>query len=256
MRKIGMVGLCLVAVFAITGIAAASAMAGGPEFMTCGKAAKVGKKYTGGYNNKTCTEANATHEGKYATSPVSLPSKFEGKSKATTFYYSSGGHIVWKVTCKKDKEVGTIEEPTEFEDTVTFESCEAANEETKAKKVKCSTSPIMETESRVVLTLPAEHAGAVAAVTVLPYDCGSTKFDVGEGAAGGEVDSTSKGESWTWAVNKATGEPTIREFLLEENAVGPFEQTGETTETSGTRTFEVGLEGGESLGSKGVVIIK
>jgi hypothetical protein len=45
MKRIRIMGLCLVAVFAFTAVAAASASAAGPEYMTCQKVSKVTVKY-------------------------------------------------------------------------------------------------------------------------------------------------------------------------------------------------------------------
>ncbi len=47
MKRIRIMGLCLVAAFALTAVIASGAQAG--QYGVCGKAAKVGKSYTGKY---------------------------------------------------------------------------------------------------------------------------------------------------------------------------------------------------------------
>jgi hypothetical protein len=42
MKRVRIVGVCFVAIFALSAIVAASASAAQPEYTTCGKAAKVG----------------------------------------------------------------------------------------------------------------------------------------------------------------------------------------------------------------------
>jgi len=56
MKRIRIVGLCLVAVFALSALVASSASAALPEYMVCVKASKVGKLYTGHYTDKLCSK--------------------------------------------------------------------------------------------------------------------------------------------------------------------------------------------------------
>ena len=88
MRRISIVGLLLAAVFALSALASSSALAaGGPEYLACGKAAKSGKKYTGKYANKTCSEVSATSEGKYERVALKkFPVKFKGTIGVTNVY--------------------------------------------------------------------------------------------------------------------------------------------------------------------------
>src|SRR5581483_8695831 len=65
----------LLAGFATTATATA-AVSGPPKYLSCNKAAKVGKTYTGAYANKTCSEEAPGHEGKYELgAPTKLPAK-------------------------------------------------------------------------------------------------------------------------------------------------------------------------------------
>ncbi len=74
MKRIGIGGL-LVAAIVLASLSAVSvaAAAGGPEYLGCGKAAKVNKKFTGHYANKECSEVSGTNEGKYERGPGKIP---------------------------------------------------------------------------------------------------------------------------------------------------------------------------------------
>lgn len=65
MTRIKVLGLALVAVFAISALSVASASAAGPVFIECAKAAKEGKTYLGHHNSKTCNDAFIGTGGKY-----------------------------------------------------------------------------------------------------------------------------------------------------------------------------------------------
>jgi len=91
MKRMRIVGLCLVAVFALSAVIAASASAAAPEFQVCGKAAKAGKLYTGKYTDKACskeaspTEITEGKKNKYEREEWSKAKKkgFKGKNKGT-----------------------------------------------------------------------------------------------------------------------------------------------------------------------------
>jgi hypothetical protein len=64
MTRVRFAGLCLVAAFALSAIAVASASAEAPEYGRCLTAAKVGKKYTGKYANSKCVPPKTEAEKK------------------------------------------------------------------------------------------------------------------------------------------------------------------------------------------------
>ena len=267
MKQLRILGIALVAVFTLGVAAAASASAAtSPEFKLCVKVAKnAEKKYTGGYNNKTCTEVNSNKEGKYATEAVKPPIAVAGKSKASTlYYYEPGGAILYTVTCKKDKDAGTIQTSTTLETApgapegglvVTFEKCEATNLSTKAK-AKCASGPVATSEAAVLdLTFPAETTGFGFQANVSAYECGSIKFEPSSGLWEAEVLPTSKGEFAAFKVNKATGESIPRELLYEGSAIGVF-SGGEVVEGATHTSVEIGVESTEAITpKKGVVVI-
>ena len=73
MRCVRLVGLCLVATFALSAFVAASASASAPEYGRCEKATKVGKEYKGKFSNSGCTtevpESERAKKGKYEWQP-------------------------------------------------------------------------------------------------------------------------------------------------------------------------------------------
>src|ERR1700692_567708 len=103
MKHVRMLGLCLVAVFAMSVVVSADAWAEGrPEYKRCAKVAKVEKKYTGHYSDKACG-VSAT-EGKYEREEVAAGTEYTSKTKAVTI--NVGGKAV---KCKKGVDKGAIQ---------------------------------------------------------------------------------------------------------------------------------------------------
>jgi hypothetical protein len=133
MKRIRIVGLCLMAVFALGAVAAASASAGPPEYKTCVKASP---KESGKFNNKTCSTASkgGKKEGDYelgawnAGKKVTLTGK-NGESTLGSYIpeneaeFWTGGTNAGNVTCKKAASKGEITGPKEATTTVSFSSC-------------------------------------------------------------------------------------------------------------------------------------
>lgn len=255
MRQIKIVGLCLVAVFAFSAVAAGSASASQPEYMKC---AKASPKNTGGFNDKACTSVNGGGTGAYALSPLS-PTAFEGKSKATTFYYSKAGKIVWEIVCKKDKITGAIES-TSLEGLITFETCEVKNEITKAKGVKCTEN--LEVPVAGLLreeTVPAiAHPGITLVFFAPAYTCGGATFEdtTAFPFITGEVSPTKKGELGVFTVNKTTGAQSIEQWVEEGKPTTWAPLEAEVTSGASSESLRVGLETSEPLGPKKEVVIR
>lgn len=258
MRSIKIAGLCLVAVFAFSAVAVASASAEQPTFKTCGKAEKVNKKYTGGYNNSTCSSVNATNEGEYAAKAVAFPAELgaKAKSKTTTLYFSSGGKVLWKLVCKKDKPKLKIGTSTGLEGTIELESCAATNEATHAKAVKCSSNAsLFVSQGLLGNALPSGDPGILLIVAVPAYECAGVQFVDGGGYTTGTVASGSKGVTASFKANASTGEQEVREFESEETGALPTENFGEVKEGSSSQAVEVAINGEEPLSEKGIVVI-
>ena len=139
MRRIGFAAMTA-AVIALGALSASSvaAAAKGPEYLGCGKAAKVNKKYTGHYSNKTCSEVSATNEGKYERVadkfPVKLKSKFGG---ATIYLYDPLEHqIESEVPCENGTAAGTITGAREGTLTLSYSGCSVPETFRNGKKSK------------------------------------------------------------------------------------------------------------------------
>jgi len=136
MKRIRIVGLCLVAVFALSAVVAAAAQAAAPEYLTCNKVAKA-EKGKGKWNDKECSKESkgGAKEGEYEAggSWETLKKKgFKGKNGVSTLdsYIPeneaepwTGGTVVGSVTCKNAKSVGEITGPKLSTVTVVFASC-------------------------------------------------------------------------------------------------------------------------------------
>ncbi len=124
MKRIGIVGLCLAAMFALSAMAASSAFAG--EYGECVKAPKVGKpaKYLGHYTNKECTK-KATK----AEEEVGKTNKYNWQSAAGKTYTDSTKTAELKsaggvIKCTASTSTGEITGWQSDTDNVTFTGCE------------------------------------------------------------------------------------------------------------------------------------
>lgn len=261
MRNLRILGMALVAALALAAVVASAASASQPEYLKCAKAAKVEGKYTGGFNDKRCTEVNGTGEGKYATSAVATPLAYTGKSKTTTLYYAkSGGPIAWELVCKKGAQTGEITEPTTVEGTLTLEGCSVVNEITKAKAVKCTGNVVVPFVGLLrEETVPATSHPGVTYLFFLPeYACGGASFETTTAFpfVTGEVSATTKGEFGIFTVNKATGQQSLGGWMEEGTPSSWPPLEAEVTAEAKTETLQVGLETTQPLAPKKEVVIK
>ncbi len=116
MKRFKIVGLCLVAVFALTAVMASGAQAG--QWGTCAKAAKNGKVYTGNYTDKLCSTKAAEKNGKYEWVPnaANIPFKSEG---GPSHLKGAAGEIA----CERGTDSGTFEGATKDTDVFVFLGC-------------------------------------------------------------------------------------------------------------------------------------
>jgi hypothetical protein len=117
--------MCLVAVVAMSAVVAASASAAAPEYLICGKAAKVENKYTGTYSDKTCSTkvvSGGEYELESYTHAKSL--KFKATSGPSALYvYIPGTGKAGETTCAKSKTAGEVTGAKTETSVVTFEKC-------------------------------------------------------------------------------------------------------------------------------------
>jgi hypothetical protein len=125
MKHVWSIGLAVLGTLAVAGIAAASASAELPEYMMCGKAAKVDKEFVGHYSSALCTE-----ESKVATGGEY---ELEKGFKKATFTAKSGRSILAtpeiaeRIECKSTSTSGELSGTKQVKDVViTASGCEAS----------------------------------------------------------------------------------------------------------------------------------
>lgn len=237
MKHVRMLGLCLVAVFAMGAVATASAMAKGrPEFKKCGKAAKVGKVYTGQYSDKGCTIA-AEH-GKYQREAVAEGTAFTSKTKAVTINVKGKA-----VKCKKGTDKGSVLDQFDAAVTLTLSSCTVNGN----KAEPCGTAGTITTDplnaGLYFLNEEETQTGVALSGTegvFAEFKCGAETIAI-EGALLGTVKNTTKGQTDTFAISG--GKQAVQEVWF---GGGPIE----THLTSGES--EVTVEATDEQGPKGV----
>jgi hypothetical protein len=133
MKRFKIVGLCLVAVFALTAVMASGAQAG--QWGTCTKTAKVEKKYTGNYTDKLCSTKSATKEGKYEWVPNAANIPFTSEGGASHLKGAAG-----EIACEHGTDSGTFEGATKDTDTFTFEGCKLKPFELACKSYNTATA--------------------------------------------------------------------------------------------------------------------
>jgi hypothetical protein len=120
MRRIRIAGLCLVAVFAMSAIASATASATAPEFGKCLKKAVAGGS---GYSNSGCTKAVTGATAKYEWVAGAAGIKFTTTGTAATLLTTKGE----TVTCTSENSTGAYlgGNNKEEETTVNFAGCKS-----------------------------------------------------------------------------------------------------------------------------------
>ncbi len=147
MKRMRIVGLCLVAVFALSAVMAASASAALPEYKVCLKAKKAGKLWTGHYTDKACSkhatgaEEAAGKTNKYEREEWKKAKKFTFKGKnvngtphnnivdpfGPNMVKGEKAQIKGTTTCTKEKVTGTVTGPKTEKWKTEYKGCEALN---------------------------------------------------------------------------------------------------------------------------------
>ena len=144
MKRIKVLGLCLVAVFALSAVIVSGASAALPEYQICGKTTKnAEKKYTGKYSEKTCgkeaSEAEqlegkhnkyervawtnakkTTFKGKNSGNPHNNIVNPFGKEKKV----GEPGQVEGTTECTKEKVAGSVTGPKETKWKTEYSKCE------------------------------------------------------------------------------------------------------------------------------------
>jgi hypothetical protein len=101
MRRVEIVGLCVVAALVLAVAVAPSASASVPTWFECAKTAKLPREYTGDYNNKVCTSENTEGKGEYELREgVRADRRIKGKSATVALHVqASFGEVT--VECRR-----------------------------------------------------------------------------------------------------------------------------------------------------------
>lgn len=261
MKRIKIVGLSLVAVFAMSVVVAASASAESlPRYANCVKVAPIAKKYNGEYANKDCAPAKTEaekkaaekDEGKYELTPWTEGEKYKVTitSTASTLYTQSTTGAKEEVKCTKDKGTGEITGEEEDSEVITFEGCTA---KVGSKTEKCGTEGKITTYSMTSLLGYAGGkpgtliygSGPPLGETVAKFKCGTLNLEiagVAVGAVTSAVNTCATTITTTYAVN-AKHEQELKLWGPKGEESGPYELYTEV----GAK--EVGQNGGPEIES-------
>jgi hypothetical protein len=256
--RLKIMGLCLVAVFAMAAVVSASASAAEPAFYECHK--QTTKPYTGKFTDKACSKAASPEEiaagkkNKYELQEgIGAKGKaFKGKGGKATLHTPAVGGIV---ECKSFKDEGHINTPTTENKVIsTFTACTSL-----AKKC---TSPAAKAGSIVTKNLAGElgyinKAKKEVGVLLKPetgtvlaeFNCEGLEIVTTGSVIGtqtGDINVFSKSSTNTFAVN-GEGFQVVKNFegggthVLESliNGSGPFESGQEASALNKGEELEI-----------------
>jgi hypothetical protein len=191
MKRIKIVGLSLVAVFAMSALAAGNAAAI-PTYKTCHKesaAEKVNGKYTGTWVNKTCSKAaTPAEEAEGKKNKYRFGAWNEGKEANPKFkdanglselllYTGTPAKVIGSTVCQKAKGEGKITGPSTSETVVVFEKCVSSGESChspgeSAGKIKTDNLPgeLAELSGKAI-----QRIGGVG-IQSAEFECGAVKI--------------------------------------------------------------------------------
>jgi hypothetical protein len=147
MKRMRILGLALVAVFALAAVVASGASAA-PAFFECAKTSKnAEKKYEGKYTDKLCSSESPTKEGKYELKEgIGKGKGLKGSAPGTSKLHTNiPGKGDVPVECAKAKDTASVEAPNKIVKAVTvFSKCKAAGApcQSGSKKETIETVPL------------------------------------------------------------------------------------------------------------------
>jgi hypothetical protein len=255
MKRIRIVGLCVVAVFAFSAVAAASAMAeNAPVFARCVKASP---KNTGEYTEKACnTHASPAGTGAYSlvTMPAGETVAVEGKSKSTKIVVKGDSLVV---VCTKDKLKGTLENKFGrtgklFNPVITLEKCEVEGHKTETCQNEATGKIKDEPYYGEDAWLGEEETKPGMVLVGGPtFTCAGKEIAL-NGVLIGTITNTSKGLTLSFGVN-SHGEQEDSSFWSEESQVTEFPYTHLWTGEEGSEV-EATVTGSEEIKVKGISV--
>lgn len=265
MTRMRILGLALVAAFALAAVVVSSASAA-PGWYECGKAAKVGKEYTGKYTSKTCTpESKVETGGKYELQAgIGKGKGFKGSGIKAVLHNVIPGKGDIKVECASFKDEGKLALPNKvYGVKTTFSKCKSLGAPCKTEGGKKETITTQSLAGELGwLNKEAGAAGESLANEAAPgtgylatFECeGLAKvrvFGAVIGAATGDVNTISKTSQTVFSVGPYLGEvepgytPLVNPPAFEEGVVGVLKTELNGPETENTWQPEGGLPSGQ-----------
>jgi len=241
MTRIRTIGLCLVAMFAISAVASSAALAG-PERGTC----KAAKKGAGEYLDSLCQTPGLKGGAKkeFVWVPVSKAAAFTSTTgEATLKSFTPAKAELPAVTCKKSKGKGKILTSTTTESVVTFEECSSAGEKctggAKAKAGQIITFTLHGTLGTISggSGVGEEIAGAGPGGLSSEFLCGTNAIKT-EGAVIGEVSPVNAKAAATGKLSFVESAPETQQYEEIGSKTGVHLQTEIGTLGGGTFPFK------------------
>jgi hypothetical protein len=248
MKRIKIMGLCLVAVFALAAAAAASASAA-PTYYEC----KKGAKGSGIYSDKKCSVNVGPGNGKYTLVPGRGKNKvFKGKGGAATLYTPAVGG---EVKCATSKDEGFVNASFTGQEKVkvTFGKCVSLGKNCSssgAKKGEIKTNPLSGTLGYISATGPSVGVSLTGegGKPSAEFNCEGLEIVTTGSVIGpvtGDINTFSKESTDTFKTASGVQVPTkfeggpkeVLESLI--NGSGPFESGEETTAKNKGEELEI-----------------
>lgn len=255
--RLKIMGLCLVAVFAMAAVVSASASAAEPAFYECAKL--TAKPYTGKYTDKKCSKEATSGEiaegkkNKYELQEgVGKGKVFKGKGGKATLHTPAVGGVV---ECKSFKDEGKIATPTTESKVVsTFTSCTSLSKKCTSPGAKAGSivtnnlkgelGYINKAKKEVGVLLSPETGTVLAEFNCEGLEIVTTGSVIGTQT--GDINTFSKSSTNTFAVN-GEGFQVVKNFeggsthVLESliNGSGPFESGQEASALNKGEELEI-----------------
>jgi hypothetical protein len=255
--RLKIMGLCLVAVFALTAAVAASASAAEPAFYECHKL--TAKPFTGKFTDKKCTkeataeEKAAGKKNKYELQEgIGKGKQFKGKGGSATLHTPAVGG---EVTCKTFGDTGFLTSPTtEGKVISTFSTCTSLGKKCTSAGAKAGSivtkslsgqiGYINKSKKEVGVELHAEGAGALAEFTCEGLEIVTTGAVIGQQT--GDINTFNKTSTDTFAIN-GEGFQAVKNFeggpneelLSKINGSGPFPSGQQATAVNKGEELEI-----------------
>jgi len=126
MKRMRILGLALVAVFALSAVMVSGASAAKPQWKFCAKAAKVGKTFTGKYSDSSCSTKVETGGKFELEAGIGKGKGFKGKGTKAVLHNVIPGKGDIKVECASFKDAGSVVAPSGVTNvTSTFSKCKS-----------------------------------------------------------------------------------------------------------------------------------